>query len=149
MKQNDLMLDERQESLQSKCGNEAFVLLAVLTALVGCLIKVFDMDFLAKGEVFISIAYMGVWWKEIRTAYLGASVPDSLHRITRNAMTFTAILMTVGSLLVIPDMIVEDGFKNEFGKILFFTVLTVSAVISSVIYWKQRKNGREDVMQKL
>ena len=57
--------------------------------------------------------------------------------------------MTVGSLLAIPDFIVEDGFKNGFGKILFFAVLTVSTIISSVIYWKQRKNGCEDVIQKL
>lgn len=43
-------IDERQRALQYKCGNEAFVLLTVLVVLQGCLVKVWDMDFLAEGR---------------------------------------------------------------------------------------------------
>ncbi len=142
-------VDERQRALQYKCGNEAFVLLTVLVVLQGCLVKVWDMDFLAEGEVSIALAYVAVWWKQIRMAYKGADVPDSRHKSTRICLTFASVIMTACTLAAVPQIIRDGNIKEDLGQLLFFTVLSVSAVITAVIYWVQRKNGCEDTDQKL
>lgn len=142
-------VDERQKLIQYKCGNEAFVLLTVLIVLQGCFVKLWDMDFLAKGEVSIALAYLAVWWKQIRMAYKGADVPDSRHKSTRICLTFVSVIMTVGTLITVPQIIREGNIKESFGQLLFFIVLSVSAVITAVIYWIQRKNGCEDTVQKI
>ena len=141
---NFFHLDERQKGFVYKAGFESFIVVLILLILK-FVMELQDIMLFSGIMGSLMIAYIAMWFFNIRKTMMGCEINDDKRKKERNEMVVLTIIVTI----ILIYSIVKGNIKwlessGEAGPGIMLAVLAVSAWIITIIKTIYKVKGFED-----
>lgn len=145
-------LDERQQKMYYKSGHESFLIMLFLLVTAPMLEIFFGIKWFSGGYGLFAIAYIGVWYFNVRKSMLGCDTTDRNRKSELAALVISMLVSTAFlGWVIITDgiegrltLVDEDGVLNFLFLALVAYFSGLVCMIIGLVRNKREQKGDEE-----